>query len=113
MIIQFFEQHKLPRSADTLKDELKRTQLCDVTNINLSRAITATIRKEMGRHGNGKENNPSDEAVLEGLMAKIISNEANLTPADKSKEQIAKLLHLPAFQKIVKTADELFFDSTP
>lgn len=108
-IIDYLESKHLLKSASMLRGIIKSISFDD----HLSDREKALFKKIVAKLGN-KENKPGvsqeNEAVMENLMTRLISN-PKIAQSKAVENNLDKLFEVKAFQKMVSCADQLFFDN--
>lgn len=108
-IVEYLEEKNLTKSASMLRDIIKTISF-DSTISSSEAALIKKIRSEFPNKENKQVINSENEAVMENLMTRLISN-TSIALSKTVDTRLDKLLQIKAFNKMISCADQLFFEN--
>ena len=108
-IVEYLEEKGLTKSALMLRDIIKTISF-DSTVSNTEAALIKKITAELPNKENKQVINSENEAVMENLMTRLISN-STIAVSKTVDTKLDKLLQIKAFNKMISCADQLFFEN--
>jgi serine/threonine protein kinase len=108
-IVEYLEDRNLVKSAKMLQ-ELIKTISFDSTMSSNELEILKKIQSALPNKENKPSINPENEAMMENLMTKLISN-PSVALSKTVETRLDKLLQIKAFNKMISCADQLFFEN--
>jgi hypothetical protein len=108
-IVEYLEDKGLTKSALMLRDIIKTISF-DSTVSSSEAALIKKITSELPNKENKQIINSENEAVMENLMTRLISN-SSVALSKTVDTKLDKLLQIKAFNKMISCADQLFFEN--